>query len=74
MSLGEGLSIVDEGEGVEEDGGVLDLPHGRGLWSSACQSWLARGSGLMALAGLSPDLAQWPSLGLSAIFNPCQLI
>ena len=61
MPLGKGLSVVDEGEGVEEDRGVLDMPHGHVLWSFGCQGWMARGSGPMALAGLSPDLVQQPS-------------
>ena len=37
MPLNEGLSIVDEGDGVKKDGGESDLPHGRGLWSPRCQ-------------------------------------
>ena len=61
MLPSKGLSTIDEGEGVEEDGGESDLPHGHGLWSLGHRSWLAGGSGPMALTGLSPDLAQWPS-------------
>lgn len=61
MSLSEGLSAIDEGRSVKEDGEVSDFPHGHNLWSSGCPGWMTRGSGPMALAGLSPDLAQRPS-------------
>ena len=58
MPPGEGLLTIDEGDGVGKDGGESDLPHGHGLWSLGHRSWLARGSGPMALADLSLDLAQ----------------
>ena len=61
MPLGKGLLTINEGESVEEDGGVSVLPHGRGLWSPGCRRCLAKGSNPVALAGLSPDLAQRPS-------------
>lgn len=61
MLLGKGLLVLDEGEGVEEDEGVSDLPHSHGLWSSRHRGWMDRGSGPMALVGLPLDLAQWPS-------------
>ena len=61
MPPDEELSAVDEEGGVNEDKGVLNLPHGHGLWSLGCQGWMARGSGQMALAVLSPDLALRPT-------------
>ena len=57
----EELSAIDEEGGVDEDKGVLDFPLGHRLWSSGCRGWMARGSGPMALLGLSPVLAQRPS-------------
>ena len=48
-------------ESREGDEGVLNLPHGHGLWSSRLQGWMARGSGPMTLASLLLDLVQWPS-------------
>ena len=56
MPLGDGLPAVDEGEGVEEDGGVSNLPHGRVLWSPGCRGWMSRGLSLIAFSSLAAGL------------------
>ena len=64
--------VSEEREGMKDNGGESDLPYGHGLWSSGCPGEMARGSSLMALVGLSPNLVRWPSFGRSSIFSPCQ--